>query len=233
VVVAGGDGTMNRVVNALEARLDNVVFGLVPMGTGNDLARTLELPLEPVDAAKRVALGGVRAIDYGRATGGGVSRLFANACIGGFPVAVNEAIDEDSKRQLGPTAFWLGGAKAAAELERSTVRINGIEVADCVAAGVGNGKTAGGGIELWPSAAPDDGALNGCALPARNHAAALKLAALVKGGGHERLEGVVTEVGPTIHIDSDPPIEINVDGELVGLTTPATFEVAGRLRVCC
>jgi diacylglycerol kinase (ATP) len=232
VVVAGGDGTMNRVVNALEARLSDLVLALVPMGTGNDLARTLGLPLDPIEAMAAIEGGGIHPIDYGRATGGAVRRLFVNACMGGFPVAVDEAIEPGTKRRLGPAAFWIGGARAALELERTRVRLDGIEVADCVAAGVGNGKTAGGGIEVWPGAAPDDGLLNGCALGAPNRAAAAVLAAKVRRGAHERLEGVATRVASRIEITSDPPIEMNVDGELVGLVTPATFEVAGSLRMC-
>jgi diacylglycerol kinase (ATP) len=233
VVVAGGDGTMNRVVNALEARLEDLVLALVPMGTGNDLARTLGLPLDPIEAAAAIEGGGERAIDCGRARSSGVSRLFVNACMGGFPVAVDEAIGAETKRRLGPAAFWYGGAVAALELERSLVRLDGVEVPDCVAAGVGNGRTAGGGIEVWPGAAPDDGLLNGCALGAPSHAAAAVLAAMVRKGAHEKLEGVATTVARRIEITSDPPIEINVDGELVGLVTPATFEVAGSLRMRC
>jgi diacylglycerol kinase family enzyme len=233
VVVAGGDGTMNCVVNALEGRLEELVLALVPMGTGNDLARTLQLPFDPVDAARKVVEGTVRSIDYGRASGRDVRRLFTNACIGGFPVAANEAITADTKRRLGPAAFWLGGARAAVDLERSLVRLNAVEVRDCLAAGVGNGRTCGGGVTVWPSAAPDDGVLNGCALGAPNHAAALKLGARVRTGSHEELEGVATEVGKEIRIDADPPIEINVDGDLVGLTTPATFAIAGRLHIRC
>jgi diacylglycerol kinase (ATP) len=201
------------------------------MGTGNDLARTLGLSFDPVRAATAIARGTVRAIDLGVATGAECRRLFTNACIGGFPVAVNQAIDPDTKRRLGPAAFLVGGAKAATELDRSLVRIDDVEVPDCVAAGVGNGRTAGGGIEVWPSAVPDDGVLNGCALGAPGRAAALKLAGLMRHGAHERLEHVATSAGPRITLHSDPPIEVNCDGELIGLRTPATFEIAGRLRV--
>jgi diacylglycerol kinase (ATP) len=231
VVVAGGDGSLNHCVNALEERLDEVTFALVPTGTGNDFARTLGLPEDPAEAAAAVAAGRPRSFDVSRASGGGVSRLFVNACMGGFPVAVNEAIDEDTKRLLGPLAFWVGGAKAAARLERSVVTLNGAEVPECVAAGVGNGRTCGGGIEVWPGADPSDGVLNACALGAPNAAGAVQLLLKVKGGKHEGLDGVVTGAGPRLEIDADPPIEFNVDGELPGLRSPATFEVVGSFRL--
>lgn len=143
---------------------------------------------------------------------------------------MNEAVDQDTKARLGPLAFWLGGAKVAADLPRTTVTLSGVEVRDCIAAGVGNGKTSGGGVALWPDADPDDGLLDGCALAAPNIAAAAKLAARLKAGTHEGLDEVATTIGRTVTIESDPPIEINVDGELVGLMTPASFEVAGSLR---
>jgi len=231
VVVVGGDGTFNLAVNALEARLAELVFALIPTGTGNDLAGALGLPADPLDAARRIAGAPERVIDTGLAQSADVRRLFTNGCMGGFPVAVDEAIDADTKRRLGPVAFLVGGVKAAADLERSLVRLNDFELPDCVAAGVGNGRTAGGGIELWPSAALEDGLLNGCALGAPTAAAAAKLAAMVKRGTHERLEEVATVVAPRIRIEADPPLDVNCDGELIGLRTPATFEVAGRLRL--
>lgn len=231
VVVAGGDGSLNHAVNELGDRLAEVLFGLVPAGTGNDFARSAGIPDDPAEAARVVARGHARSFDVGRATGGGVTRLFVNACMGGFPVQVDEAIDEGAKEKLGPLAFWVGGAKAAAQLRRSTVTIDGVELPDCVAAGVGSGRTCGGGIPVWPGADPSDGLLDGCALAAPNAAAAVRLLLKVRAGDHEDLDGVRTTRGGRIVIDADPPIELNVDGELVGLTTPATFEVAGSFRL--
>ena len=231
LVIAGGDGSMNLTVNALAGRLDDVVLALIPMGTGNDLAGTLEIPTDPGEAAERVLSGVEKAIDVGRATGPDVERLFVNACVGGFSVDMNEAIDDKLKKKLGPAAFWVGGAKAAAQLHRATVHLNDMEIPDCLAAGVGNGRTSGGGLPMWPTARIDDGLLDGCALPASNHLDAAKVGAKLKTGSHAELEGVETTRAPTIHIDADPVMEINVDGELVGLTTPATFEIVGKVRV--
>lgn len=231
VVVAGGDGTFSRVVNAFETRLDELVFALIPTGTGNDLARTLDLSEDPAEAA-RIAIGRAqRSIDVWRATGDGVQGLFVNACVGGFPVAMNEAVNQDMKSRLGPLAFWASGAKVAADLPRSTVTLNGVDVPDCVAVGVGNGVTSGGGVRLWPQAVIDDGILEACALPASDAAAATRLALKVKGGTHGELDGVEATRASKIEVDSDPPIEMNVDGELIGLTTPLTFELAGHATI--
>ncbi len=200
------------------------------MGTGNDLARTLELPDDPVEVARGLAAGSERVLDVAIATGIGAERFFVNACMGGFPVQVNEALDEGEKEKLGAAAFIWGGVKALTDLERSTVRLNGTAVRDCVAVGVGNGKTCGGGIEVWPDADPGDRSLEACALGAEGPAALAKLAAKLKLGDHRTLEGVRTDSGSSIRIDSDPQIELNVDGELIGLKTPATFEVVAQTR---
>ncbi len=231
VVVVGGDGTLNCTINALADRLDDLVFALVPMGTGNDLARTLGLMDDPPEeVARGIASWPEIELDVGRARGRDVERLFVNACMGGFPVQVDTAIEGMVKDRLGPLAFWVGGALAALDLERSRVTVNGREVEDCVAVGVGNGRTAGGGIEVWPSADPSDGALDVVVLPVANIVDAAKLVTKVRGGDHVELPEVRSWRGAEIEVAADPPMGFNVDGELVGLETPVRFEVAGRIR---
>ncbi|CAN5688786.1 lipid kinase [soil metagenome] len=231
LVVAGGDGTINCTVNALRDDLGSVTFGLVPMGTGNDLARTLEVSRDPIDAARAVVSAPERSIDVWRTRGGGVDRLFINACMGGFPVEVNEAIDEDLKRKVGALAFVIGGAKGAADMTRYRVTIDGKVVDDCIAAGVGNGRTCGGGVRVWPQADPSDGLLDACVLSAEGIGDTLKLAATIRAGRHTALEEVETLRAEHIEISSEPAMEFNLDGELVELVTPVIFEGAGSIMM--
>jgi len=231
VVVAGGDGTFNNALNAFDNRLDSIRWGLIPAGTGNDLARTLGLPEDPMSALE-VALGDrTIEIDVGIARGQGIERLFINACMGGFPVRVDQKTNEEMKERFGPFAFWIAGARAAGRLERTRVAVNGRELEDCVAVGVGNGKTAGGGIEVFPQADPSDGVLDACAVAIPRPASAAKLIPRLLRGSHEGIDEVATERASTVVVESDPPIELNVDGDLVGLKTPVTFEVASRLTI--
>lgn len=231
IVVVGGDGTLNAAVNAFDYRFDSIRWGLVPAGTGNDLARTLDLPTDTIDALE-VALGDrVREIDVGIARGPGVDRLFVNACMGGFPVDVDEAATDEMKAKFGPFAFWVAGARAATKMDRTTVTMDGRTVTDCVAVGVGNGRTCGGGIEVWPDADPSDGSLDACAFALPGPAAAAKLIPRLLRGTHEGIDEVATTRARRVTIESDPPIELNVDGELVGLKTPVTFEICGRLTI--
>lgn len=231
IVIAGGDGTVNCTINGFEGQFDGCSFALVPMGTGNDLARTLGIDRDPVAAAEQVVEGKEVTLDVGRASNASTSRLFVNACMGGFPVKVNEAIEGDVKQRFGPLAFWVGGTKAAADLTRWKVRVDDEEFGDVVAMGVGNGKTAGGGITVWPDAEPGDGELDLCVLPAEGVGDALKLAATVKRGAHQRIEGVVTRRSPRFEVTAEPRIEFNCDGELIDLISPVTFELIDRLQM--
>ncbi len=103
LVCAGGDGTLNCAVNAFGRKAEAITWGLVPMGTGNDLARTLGLPTDPIEAAARVVAGNEVPVDLGLARGRKVERLFVNACMGGFSVRVDEVVENDDlKDKLGP-----------------------------------------------------------------------------------------------------------------------------------
>ena len=231
IVSAGGDGTMNCIVNGFAGDFEGRTFALIPMGTGNDLARTLGIDPDPVAAAQQVVDGSERDLDVGRASGGSIDSLFVNACMGGFPVKVNQTIKDDVKKRLGPLAFWVGGAIAAADLTRWRIRVDGEEFSDVVAAGVGNGRTAGGGVTVWPDADPSDGELDLCVLPAESVIDAVKLAATIKRGAHESIGDVTMRRARRFEIEAQPAIEFNCDGELIDLVSPVTFEVVDRLRI--
>lgn len=232
IVVVGGDGTLNCTIDALAERLDDITFALVPLGTGNDLARTLGLmDISPEEVARGLSSWPTRELDVGRARGRGVERLFVNACMGGFPVRVDNAIEGGVKERLGPLAFWVGGALATFDLERSHATVNGEVIEDCVAVGVGNGRTAGGGIEVWPDADPSDGLLDVVGLPVANVVDGVKLVAKIHGGDHVDLPAVRSWRAESIDVDADPRMGFNVDGELVDLETPVRFEIAGRMKI--
>jgi YegS/Rv2252/BmrU family lipid kinase len=231
VVVGGGDGTFSDAINALENRLGDHAFGLIPMGTGNDLSRTLGLPDDPVEAAEAILHPRVIEMDVPRATGGDCDQLFVNACVGGLPVAVDEATGPNVKRFLGPLAFWVAGAKGLMDAERFTVAIDGRETKNCLVAGVGNGQTCGGGSMLWPDADLADGSLDSCALAIDGAMAAAEVFKRTRDGSLASSKNSVLGRGERIGIEADPVIEINLDGDLVGLKTPATFEIDTSMRM--
>lgn len=227
VVVAGGDGTLNCAVNGLGNKLQETQLGVVPMGTGNDLARTVGIPLDPDEAAAGIVAGRPRPLDVGLARAQDAQRLFVNACMGGFPVAVDEAIEGPIKDRLGPFAFWVGGAKVLTDLTRYDVRIGTRRWQRLVAIGVGNGKTAGGGIRVFPDADPGDGRFDICALGADSVADGLRMLTRIRSGEHGELPTVDHVRLERFTVEAEPELEFNVDGELVDLVTPVEFSVFG------
>lgn len=231
VAVAGGDGSLSHAVNALADRRGEITFALLPMGTGNDLATTLDIGGDATEAAAAICEGQVRDVDLGSVTGPGGRRFFVNACVGGFSVDVDRAVEEDAKRRLGRFAFWLGGLRAARDMSRYTVLVDGHRVDDAVVVGVGNGRTVGGGLELWPDASPHDGLLDICVISASDLGEGLRAAVRVKQAAHNESENVVSLRGERIEIEAEPAMEMNVDGEVLGHRTPLAFEVAGSFRL--
>jgi YegS/Rv2252/BmrU family lipid kinase len=168
LLVFGGDGTVHEVVNGLPppAREEGPLVALLPAGTGNDLARGLGLPLDPVAAAGAVAGGGhprtLDLLDCGR-------RLAANGINAGFAAAATRGLSPRLKRLLGPAAYLAGGVRAGLRPPTWPARV---EVAGQVVEGealalvVGNGGCFGGGRRLLPGADPGDGLLDVLVVPA-------------------------------------------------------------------
>jgi diacylglycerol kinase (ATP) len=230
IVVAGGDGSLSHAVNALHEHHPQMTFALLPMGTGNDLATTLDIDRDVAVAAAALVEGRSVELDLGKVTSGAKSRYFVNACVGGFSVDVDESVAEDTKKKLGRFAFWLGGLRAAKDLTRYHVTVDDRTIDDAVVVGIGNGRTVGGGLELWPEARPDDGELDVCVLAVPDLGAGVRTAVQVKMGRHEGTEGVTTLRGRRVEVDAQPQMAMNVDGEVIGFHTPLEFEVSGRFR---
>ena len=109
IVAAGGDGTINEVINGLST---DATLGLLPLGTANVLARELGLPLKLEAASRRIATGKAFRMDLGVATdGAGVERRFACMAGLGFDANVVKSVTPPMKRRLGTAAFALAAFK--------------------------------------------------------------------------------------------------------------------------
>lgn len=211
IVVAGGDGSIARAAEA--AARANVPLGVVPVGTANDFARALDLPLEPARAA-RIAVDGkqVRPLDLGFADG----RPFVNAASAGLsPVAAREA--RGLKGALGPFAYALGAMRAALTAKPITCRVScdGRQLVDGRAWQVTVAITGafGGGSEV--DADPADGVLDTVVIEARSRARLVQYAYGVRAGELERQEGVLKGRGREVEVETHGRAGFNVDGELI------------------
>jgi len=230
IVAAGGDGTLNEVVNALQESARRITLGLIPLGTGNDFARTFAIPTDIDDAIAMINAHHVRPIDLVRFKSDEV-RYFANVSAGGFSGLVGEKLTPEMKKTWGPLAYLRGAAAALPELRayRTTVSLDNKEsltlnLYDVV---IANGRYVGGGTHIAPEASADDGMLDVILIREQSPAELAVLAARLTLGSHLSTEGVVFRRAKRITVNSLPKMQFNVDGELVG-NEPAEFEVLPR-----
>ncbi len=243
VVAAGGDGTVHLVANGLmaagESAATRPVLGVLPLGTGNDLARTLalDLGLPPVAAIDTLRQSQVRTLDLIRVSHEAdveATDYAINVCAGGFSGAVDEVLTPDLKSTWGPLAYLVGAAKALPRIESYDTRMSwdgGPE--ERVAAYnvvVANARTAAGGKPVAPRANPEDGLLD--VVVVRADADLVRLAALVMVGDYLDDDDIVFNRVASLRVRSSPGMWFNVDGEL-RTNAPVTFEaVPSALRVC-
>ena len=221
LVLGGGDGTLRSAAAAvLETGLP---LGILPLGTANDLARSLGIPTDPVAAVDVIADAVAHRIDLGRVNG----HYFFNAANIGVAVSITKRLSHERKQRWGV----LGYARSMLEAWRD-VRPFMAEV-DCdgrvgylrsVQITIGNGRFYGGGMHVHEDAAIDDGRLDLYSIrPEPLWRFAALLPALRFGRHHER-EEVASLSGRRIAIRTSRPRMITADGELVS-RTPAVFEV--------
>ena len=228
LVVAGGDGSLHVVVTRLHARgeLTERPIALVPLGTGNDLARALDLPLDPADAARLVLTGRHQPMDLLLDDAGGIVVNAVHVGVGAEAAASAGRL----KPLLGLLAYPLGALFAGLRSTgwRLRVVVDGVVLADdhrrALMVGIGNGPSIGGGTELLPGACPDDGLLDVMVSRATGPFARTRYAAALQGGTHLTDPEVRWTRGRSVTISGEP-VGVNADGELGDEITRRTWTV--------
>jgi diacylglycerol kinase (ATP) len=230
IIAAGGDGTLNEVVNGIAPHAAGIRLGLLPLGTGNDFARCLKLPStveENIDILRR---GHTRPIDLVRVKSDR-TRYFINVSAAGFSGKVNEKLTRAIKKTWGPLAYLRSAAAALPNLRsyRTSIRFGTKErmVIELYNVVIANGRYVAGGLPIAPKANPGDGLLDVILIRQRPAADMVMLAARVLMGKHLTSDAIIFRRVPKISIRSSPGMWFNVDGELVG-NEPALFEVIPR-----
>ncbi|HTV02316.1 MAG TPA: diacylglycerol kinase family protein [Luteitalea sp.] len=215
VVAAGGDGTLNEVLNgvAASARRDETALAILPVGTGNDFARMLGI--ESPDAALAALLDGhVRTLDVVDLGG----RLFLNASAGGFTAETSAKVSSDLKQVVGKLAYLIGGAQAFLEYEPVRTHVEtsrGAFDLDLQLFAVCNGAYIGGGHQLAPTAVPDDGEMEVCLVRAGSTLDFLTLLPRLSSGEHLDEDDVTYFRAREISLTFERSIKINTDGEVL------------------
>lgn len=235
IVAAGGDGTLNEVVQGLFQTGDPgaAALGILPLGTANDFATAAGIPCnEPRAALQLITETDPVPIDVGRMNG----RPFLNVATGGFGSQVTAETPQELKQMLGGLSYLLTGLRFFNEFSAEHGRAAGPDFeweGHFVALAVGNGRRAGGGITLCPRARSDDGLLDVMILPEDPEAKRLeRLLTLLKEGWDDTLEreAVYRQV-PELELSVPTGLQVNLDGEPL-TERELRFEVQpGALRV--
>ena len=230
IIVAGGDGTLNEVANGLGISAPDVRLGLLPLGTGNDFARTLNLPARVDDNIDILCRGKTKRIDLVRVKSKR-SRYFVNVSAGGFSGIVDEKITPRIKQAWGPLAYVRGAAAALPSLHpyKTEIWLDDREqlCTDLYNVVVANGRFVAGGLPIAPTADPTDGKLEVVLIPKLGPAEMALLAADIVLGKHLSSNATIFRQARKVSVRSRPGMCFNVDGELVG-NAPAVFQIMPR-----
>lgn len=209
IVAGGGDGTLRDIAEAIGRADQQASLTVLPLGTANDFARAAGIPLEVADALDLLDETPA-AVDLGEVGG----KLFLNMATGGFGSQVTANTSEELKKVLGGAAYLFTGLTRFSELHAAHGELAGPDFhwrGDLLALGIGNGRQAGGGHVLCPTAVADDGLLDVSILPAPQEVVGT-LRSLLEGGlGIDNM--FIRARLPWVELKSAQGLDINLDGE--------------------
>lgn len=226
IVLGGGDGTVSAAVDELVGH--RVVLGVLPLGTANDFARTLQIPSDLEQACRTIAEGKVVDVDLGLVE----DNYFVNVASAGLAVGVTEALSPRLKSRIGPLAYPVATLRAYRRHEPFTAMLEfpdgdhePLKLEGLLQIAVGNGRHYGGGNVVAPDAGIDDHALDVYAIQRGRLRDHVRIARMFREGTFVEHRNVVHLTTRRMRLDADPEQYVNVDGEVVA-TTPQEFFVA-------
>jgi diacylglycerol kinase (ATP) len=238
IVVAGGDGSLHAVVRALYRRgeLGDKVLALIPLGTGNDFARGVGIPLDPEEAAELVLKGGTRPVDLVVDEVGEI--VVNNVHVGAGAQASRRCARWKTRLgkvgvagvNLGKLGYPIGAALAAVKPPqlRLRVKVDGKVVNDLdqpvLMVALGNGSSVGGGTELNPDADPEDGWIDVMISRAVGPLSRFGYALHLRRGEHPERDDVVALRGQTVSISGEE-FWCSADGEIYGPERQRTWRL--------
>jgi YegS/Rv2252/BmrU family lipid kinase len=219
VIVCGGDGTINSAARGvLETGLP---MGILPMGTANDLARTLGIADNLLAAADVIVAGNRRRVDLGEVNG----KPFFNVASIGLSAELAGGLSRETKRRWGKLGYAVAALKVLSKARPFSATIispAGEEKVKTFQIAVGNGRHYGGGTVIEENAAIDDGHLDLYSLEQDHVWKLFLLLGYFRQGRHGMWEEVRTDKATEFDIRTKRPMPVNTDGDIV-TQTPAHF----------
>ncbi|PWL17944.1 lipid kinase [Falsochrobactrum shanghaiense] len=221
VIIGGGDGTLNAASKGLVKT--GLPLAILPLGTANDFARTIGIPADPAEAARRLPTYASHPVDLGEVNG----HLYFNVASIGFSSDLAGQLSADAKKKWGKLGYAITAARILMRSELFTAYLehDGMtEKMKTFQVSVGNGKFYGGGMAVKKDAAIDDGLLDFYSLEIDHWWKLLKLLPSLREGTQSKWDDVRTFSTTEVVIKTKKPRPVNTDGEL-STWTPAHFRL--------
>ncbi len=230
VVAAGGDGTVNAVVNALMSieKDRRPHLAILPLGTANDFAATLKLPDDVGQAFELSYSQQLLPIDVVKIHACEFQRYFANIAAGGNSVRVSEEMTDEMKERWGAFCYLRGGLPVLADLQTFKITAHcDSEVfsdIDSWAVLIANGKTNAGRIMVAPNASPNDGLLEVIIIRDGSVLDIMEIVSQALLGSYLECDQVIYRQVQRLRLHSEPSMRFTIDGEVID-EEPVEFEV--------
>lgn len=222
VVAAGGDGTINEVVNGLAEQPRRPKLALIPAGTTNDFARAMGIPRTIEGACDIIEDGAEMPIDIGKVN----DSYFINIAGGGKLTELTYEVPSKLKTMLGQLAYYLKGMEMLPSLKPAPVRIEydgKLFEGEIMLFLISNTNSVGGFEKLAPDATIDDGMFDLIILKKANLAEFVRVATLALRGEHLANDNLIYTKASRVKVYTEEEMHLNLDGEEGGLL-PAEFE---------
>lgn len=220
-IIGGGDGTLNAAAAGLVHT--GLPLGVLPLGTANDFARTVGIPLDPVEAARLIVTGDTKPIDLGEVNG----HLFFNVASIGFSAELAAELTEHAKKRFGVLGYGIVALRILMRSRLFTATLEHDDVSETIRTlqvSVGNGRHYGGGMTVEKDATADDGWLDFYSLEVDHWYRLLRLLPSLRRGTQGQWDDVRAFRTTEVTIRTSRPRPVNTDGELT-TWTPAKFRI--------
>jgi diacylglycerol kinase (ATP) len=227
IVAAGGDGTVNEVVNGLAGT--NAMLGLLPIGTMNVFATELGLPVNNLELCWEIVNGdSIRAVDLPKAN----QKFFVQLAGVGLDAQVVKETSSNLKKNFGPLSYLISAVQIAARRPpKLFIQSEDASIDEGSFVLVGNGRLYGGPFPFFKHAALDDGLLDVIVFKRLGYLEIIKYLQDVIFSSEIRVPEIEYFQTRQLRVESDQSVPVELDGELVG-NCPVEFSVRDRsLRV--
>ncbi|WP_373897697.1 YegS/Rv2252/BmrU family lipid kinase [Haloimpatiens sp. FM7315] len=212
ILVAGGDGTVDKVVNCMKEKDIDVPVAILPVGTANDFAKLIDMPLDVEEACEKILNSKVDNVDLGKVN----DKYFLNVASTGLFTDISQKTDSNLKNAIGKLAYYVKGLEQLPKFRKLGIKVQSKEMnfdGDMFLMLVFNGKTAGN-LNLAYKAEIDDGLLDVIIIKAGMIKDMIPLFIKIMKGEHlESVNGLIYFKTEKLHIECFEDIVTDIDGE--------------------